>query len=420
MASAGWVGLPASLASQGLRDHLVDLFTVGNQAVPFRVAALRNPAAPADRVVPDDGFSPATVAANASVVDFITKWVDAYPANIPVSATSGGVTFTFASGSPVRSTVSAGPIVSERAATLGRGRVAAGVDYAELTFNTLRGLPLENVRLLFTRADDPDILEVLLSLDLHMRVASAYASIGVLDALDVGIVVPVVHTRLDASSVATLLDVPEGADGVPVRFLGGPPEAPILTSTQVLHGTATGLGDVALRAKVRVASRERVTFAVLGDVHLPTGREADLLGAGYTAVRALAIASGRFGSFSPHLNVGYLWRNTDRLNDAILASLGFDQVVSPWATLAAGLLAEAQLGRSTMQIPDPLAVTSPVVTTIQPLAAPDTRDTPVTAAFGVKFTTFSNLTATVNALVPLSRTGPRPDWAWSTGLEIDF
>jgi hypothetical protein len=419
LGGAGWV-LPATLVAQGLRDHLVDLFTVGGQAVPFRVVALRDPAAPATGVVPDDGFSPATVAPNASVVDFITKWVDAYPANIPVSATSGGVTFTFAGGSPVRTTVSAGPIVSERAATLGRGRIAVGVDYADLTFNTLRGLPLENVRLLFTRAGDPDILEVLLTLDLRMHVASAYASVGVLDELDVGVVVPVVHTRLDASSIANLLAVPEGAGGVPVRFLGGVPETPILSSTQVVRGSATGLGDIAFRAKARVATRERLTFAVLGDVHLPTGREEDLLGAGYTAVRALAVGSGRFGTFSPHLNIGYLWRNTDRLNDAILASVGFDQVVAPWATLAAGVLGEVQIGRSAMQVPDPLIVTSPVVTTIQPLAAPDTRDTPVTAAFGVKFTTFSNLTATVNTLVPLSRTGPRPDWAWSTGLEVDF
>lgn len=276
------------------------------------------------------------------------------------------------------------------------------------------------MRLLFTRAADPDVLEVLLSLDLRMQVATAYASHGLLDGLDVGIAVPVVHTRLDASSTATLFDVPLTAGGAPRRFLGGTADAPVLTSSQAVGGSTTGIGDVGLRAKARVARRDRLALAVLGDVRLPTGREADLLGAGYATVRALAVASSRFGDFSPHLNVGYLWRDTDRLNDALLASVGFDHILAPWATLAAGLLAEVQIGRSAMQVPDPLTVVGPVNRTIQPLAAPDTRDTPLTAAFGVKFATFSNLTATLNTLLPISRTGPRPDWAWSTGLELDF
>lgn len=116
-AGVGALGLAAPLEGQGLRDQLPALFIVGNQSAPFRVSALRDPSAPGGDVIPDDGFSPGAVAANASIVDFLTKWVDAYPANIPVSATSGGVTFAFAGNVPVRSTISAGPIVTERAAT---------------------------------------------------------------------------------------------------------------------------------------------------------------------------------------------------------------------------------------------------------------------------------------------------------------
>lgn len=430
------------LQGQELRDHLADLFQVGDQSVPFRVSEASDPADPNTMVVPDDAFSPSAGGANAAILTFLTKWVSAYPGNLPVSATSGGVTFQFAGGAPVRGTVSAGPILNERAATLGRQHMAVGVDFTELGFTTLRGLPLDNVRLLFTQANttDPactaatgqdcaplgvpvaenDLLEVLLSLHMRMRVASVYASYGLLDRLDVGVVVPVVQSRLDATSVVSLLPFGTSAAGVPSHFLAGTPAAPVLTSTQGVHGSATGIGDMALRAKLRVLERRRVGVALLGDVRLATGREGDFLGSGHTAVRALGVVSGQFGSFAPHLNVGYLWRNAAVANDAILGAIGFDQVLAPWATFAAGLLGELQIGQNVMQVPAPVTFTAPVVRTIVPMDVPQTRDDPVSATVGVKFSTLSNLTATVNALIPVTRTGPRPDWAWSTGLEYDF
>ena len=51
----------------------------------------------------------------------------AAPADVPVSAASGGSTFRFQGGVPVRTSTSAGPIFAERAQTLGHGRVLAGI-----------------------------------------------------------------------------------------------------------------------------------------------------------------------------------------------------------------------------------------------------------------------------------------------------
>jgi len=42
--------------------------------------------------------------------------------NVPIATTSGGVTFRFEGGIPVKSSLSLGPIFAERAQTLGRGR----------------------------------------------------------------------------------------------------------------------------------------------------------------------------------------------------------------------------------------------------------------------------------------------------------
>ncbi len=432
----------APVHAQALSGRLVELFTFGSQTTPLAVSTWSDPTNPNAGAMPDLGFSAATVQPNGAVLGFLTRWVSAEPGNIPISASSGGVTFNFVGGSPVRGTVSPGPIVAEGAPTLGRGRVVVGVNYDNLRFNTLRGVPLKNLRLLFTHengtgdtcatepggdcaalgtpVDENDLLEVSLSLDMRMSVASLFVTYGLLENLDLGVLVPVTHAGLDASSVARLVPFGTLPSGAPRHFLAGSADDPVLTSTQVVRGSATGLGDVAARLKLGLVRTPRLAVALVGDARFATGDEADFLGAGHTSVRTQGALSARFGDFSPHLNLGYLWRSGDGINDAILATAGFDQVVAPWATLAAGLVSEFQVGTGVMQLPGSVTFTEPVVRTVRPLDVPDTRDNPLAASFGVKLTTWSNLTATTNVLIPVSRTGPRPDLAWGFGLHYDF
>src|SRR2546428_9528058 len=56
-------------------------------------------------------------------------------------------------------------------------------------------------------------------------------------------------------------------------------------------------------------------FRSLGDVRFPTGSEDDLLGSGHIAARSLGIVSARFGAFSPHANLGYLYRSGSTQKD---------------------------------------------------------------------------------------------------------
>jgi hypothetical protein len=54
---------------------------------------------------------------------------------------------------------------------------------------------------------------------------------------------------------------------------------------------ASGIADVAIRAKYRLVNARAGGFAVATEVRLPTGNETLLLGTGHTAVRILAIGS---------------------------------------------------------------------------------------------------------------------------------
>jgi hypothetical protein len=426
---------PKQAHAQKLRDQLVDLFTFASQSVPLRVSTWVDPDNPSAGVIPDDGFS-GSVAPNAAILGFLTRWVGAEPGNLPVSATSGGITFNFAGAVPVRDIVSPGPLFAEGASTLGRGHAVVGMSYENLHYNTLRGVPLEDLRLQFTHgndaatcagcsalgapADEADLLEVALTLDMRIQVASLFATYGLLDNVDLGVVLPLVHSGLEASTIARLVPFGTLPSGLPRHILAGDASNPVLSSTQAIKGSATGLGDIGARLKVRVAGTERAAVALLGDLRLSTGDEANYLGSGFTALRGEAVASLSLGGFSPHLNLGYLWRSGDQVTDAVLATGGFDQVISPWATFAASLVSEIQVGTSPMQLPGPVIFTAPIERTVLPLDVPDGRDNPLTAAFGFKLTTLSNVTAAVSSLVPITRTGPRPDFGWGFALHYDF
>src|SRR3712207_8029781 len=58
-------------------------------------------------------------------------------------------------------------------------------------------------------------------------------------------------------------------------------------------------------------------------------------------------------AFTPHANVGYLYRAGDQLNDAVLATVGFDHLLAPWATLAADVVSELEVGPSKLRVPPP-------------------------------------------------------------------
>ena len=80
--------------------------------------------------------------------------------------------------------------------------------------------------------------------------------------------------------------------------------------------------------------------------------------------RAVGILSGRWSGFAPHLNTGYLVRTGDLDNDAFLATLGFDQLIGSWATVAAEFISEWQVGDSKLTLPGPIMIASPFQRTV--------------------------------------------------------
>jgi hypothetical protein len=78
-------------------------------------------------------------------------------------------------------------------------------------------------------------------------------------------------------------------------------------------GSATGIGDIVLRAKGTLVREGQRAFAIGGEVRLPSGDEDDLLGSGAWGVKSFAVMSFSYKRLSPHVNLGYQWNGESYL-----------------------------------------------------------------------------------------------------------
>jgi hypothetical protein len=431
--------LAVSAASQPLRQRFSQLFIFGPGEDPLFLAGSASANNPVSIQAHGTHFVPSAVSQNGTMIGFLSEALAAAVANAPTGATSGGETFTFEGGVPVRTSTSAGPIFAERAQTLGKGRLLTGFGRSQFRFRTLRGVPLESIDLIFTHQNvdfdgcdaefggdcalmgvpalENDIMLFRLSLDMNVTVNSLYATYGVTDRLDIGVVVPLVSTRLHGRSDARV--VPFGGPSA-AHFFSGTTTAPELQATREETGSAFGLGDVSVRAKALLRQTSRVSVALLGDARFATGDSEDLLGGGAFAARGLAVFSGRRGAFSPHVNLGYIFRQGDAQPDAVLGTAGFDHLMGAGVTLAADVVSELQVGRSPLDLPETVHFDTPFMREVEPTSIPDVRDDLVNGSVGVKISPREGLFLVSNVLVPLNRGGLRPRVTYTLGMEYTF
>jgi hypothetical protein len=433
------LALPALGGAQALRDRISELFIFGPGQSPLFLAGSATPSNPASIRAHGTHFLPSAAAENGSVISFISAALAASVANVPIGATTSGETFKFEGGVPVSTSVSAGPIFAERAQTLGRGRMLAGLNRSTFHFSTLRGVPLNDLELVFThenvdfdgcselQGDDckkmgvpvleNDVMQFKLDLDINVAVTSFYVTYGISDHVDFGVVVPVLQTSLDGRSDAQV--VPFGGPTA-AHFFAGTTDNPTLSATRNTSGSSFGIGDVAARLKVGGLQSGRANLGFMADLRFPTGDDNDLQGSGKFAARAIAIASARFDNFSPHLNAGYLYHAGTLQNDAVLATAGFDHLLGKGVTLAADVVSEFQVGRSTLVLPKTVSYDAPFRRTVNPTSIPDTRDDLINGSFGLKFAMSNGVLVVANALFPLNVGGLRASQTLTLGVEYSF
>jgi hypothetical protein len=291
--------------------------------------------------------------------------------SLPLPSPASGFTYRFDSstGTFVRSTQSFGPILTDRAETIGRGRFAFGYNFQYFSFDQLEGIDLTRVPSVFTHDDfqlgggRADVVTTHNSIAVSVGQWTGALSYGVTDRLDVSLAVPIIQTSLSVRSAATVQRLGT-ADARTVHFFRDPDAPDGIGSERSFEagGSATGLGDIIVRVK-GAAMREGQRGLALGvDLRMPTGDERNLLGSGSMGVKPFLAYSGAYRRFSPHVNLGYQWNGESVLAgdvetgekgdipDQLLYAVGTDLGVTEKFSLTADLLGRRAINSPRVRI----------------------------------------------------------------------
>ena len=279
-------------------------------------------------------------------------------AAVPLPAPASGFTYTYDATLGVfnRTTQSYGPILSDRAEALGKGRASLGFSYQRFSFDQIEGLSLDSIPVVFTH-DNPvagtgrdDVVTTSNSIGVEMAQFITSFNYGVTDRLDLAVAIPVVAVDLRVTSIASVQRI--GTTNPAVHFFFQPTGDTFGSqATFRRDGHASGVGDILLRLKYQALKRGALGMALGVEGRAPTGDEKDLLGSGTPGVKPFLVVSNAGRHFAPHLKLAYQWNGESRLAgdllkdtksdlaDQALFEGGFDVGIGKKLTLAADVIA---------------------------------------------------------------------------------
>jgi hypothetical protein len=280
----------------------------------------------------------------------------------PVPSATGALRFEWDDDLEVyvRSVESLGPLIAERAQTLGRRTITLSMSYTRVDFDTLDGDRLDRLQTVQDalspgfrmglpagdqmRAADNKLVTQL-DLNFGFDLFFFTAAYGVTDTIDVSLALSVNQARMHATANAFITD-PNGDQGAfftvnqKGAVIGG--SGPICGSdfrcaTDSFDDSAFGTGDLFLRGKWHFYDTEYVDFAAAAILTLPTGNADDFLGFHAPTFTPWLILSKTFDRVSPHINLGYSFRSSADVSQAQWIA-GADLRAFDWLTLAADFL----------------------------------------------------------------------------------
>jgi hypothetical protein len=244
---------------------------------------------------------------------------------LPFVSPASGFTYKFDPDLGVfeRSTTGFGPVYSERADTIGKGRVSFGVSYQRFRFGSLDGLNLHAIPAAFTHVPDTgpggaaepyeaDVIQTTNNIDLNLDQAVLFGTVGITDRIDLSVAIPFVSVRMGATSDAEIIRVSGPTFTVNGMTFPNPhsftPDGNGLYNSYASSGTASGIGDVTYRIKGNVVRKEGYGIALALDVRTPTGDARKFLGTGAWGLKPfIVVSSGK--RFAPHANFGFQWNS---------------------------------------------------------------------------------------------------------------
>ena len=360
---------------------------------------------------------------------------------LPLPSPASGFTYRFDedTGTFIRSTQSFGPILTERAETIGRGKTLFGYNVQVYSFDSLDGVSLGHVPAVFKHDDvelgggRTDVVDTDNSVKLSVSQFTGLVTFGLADRLDASVAIPIVRTHLALTSSAVIRRFGTTRASA-VHFF----EDPTIPGGIGDHrdfsadGTSTGIGDILVRAKGTVLRRGANAIAAGTEVRLPSGDEEDLLGSGAWGVKPFVVLSFSYKRVSPHVNLGYQWNGRSvlagdvatqvaaDLPDRIMFAWGVDSGINKRLSVALDFLADQVRQSPQLQI-SPLTVSGPLGSAVfQDLAFLTTSYWTSNGSAGLKFALRDGLLANFNVRFNIGGQGLADRATPLVGLEYTF
>jgi len=234
---------------------------------------------------------------------------DSAARNIPLISASAGFTYSYNPTLEVfeRTSDTLGPLFVERPDTIGRGKFNVNVSWQYTQLDEYDGADARDLH-----SPDQIIVDVRdingtlvrrtandlrYNLKLITNIVGLSATYGVLDNLDVNILVPLLDTNFDVTANRMRQQV--ALPGGPFEVSPGVP----LTGKEV--GDKFGVGDIFLRAKYQLPREDWLRWAAGLQFRLPSGKNSDFQGTGsFEAIPYLTLSTLLWSRVEPHAVFG--------------------------------------------------------------------------------------------------------------------
>jgi hypothetical protein len=180
--------------------------------------------------------------------------------------------------------------------------------------------------------------------------------------------------------------------------------------------TASGVADMAVRAKYTLLARRGAGLAVAGEVRLPTGDADNLLGAGSASLRVLGIAAVERGPWTFSGNGGFV---RGGISDELTLAGALSVAASPRVTLAGEVLTRRISALSPIRLS---AAPHPTIVGVETLrlAAGDAGLMIAGGAAGIKWNAVGTLVIAGHVRWSFTNAGLTAPITPSLGLEYAF
>jgi hypothetical protein len=395
-------------ANSAVSQKLVCLF-------PFSTGVLSNDRALGTPTGPQSGNSAAFTQAT-QVAESLNIAIASQASQLPLASASAGTVVILKGGVP-ETFNNLGPILVDRAQTIGKGSVFVGFTASQFVFTSIDGTTLGRLPFSYFRtAYNPSTGQVQSntytteSANLNFRIDQyiGVATVGVSKRIDVSVIVPWEHVSFgDAVSPSTNYVV----TGNNVELFS------YTLPSQYSSGTKSGVGDLVFNAKSVLSSGEYSTFAAGINFRAPTGDDLNFLGSGAWGFNPYLLYSYLW-KVSPHAKIGYQWNTASELNNPTNTSGGNQNlpggvqydVGADWAMRKRLTLAGDVLGSQYLNTPRLVTTTTTLSTTTGQFSLPSSVSSNSSysisnLSLGLKYSPAGKLVLSGNVLIQLNNNG---------------